>query len=228
MSKGIFVIGTDTNVGKTLITASLGWEISKKVKRLGMMKPFATGIKPYSCKYRSEDVAILCESIGLSENEENVNPYYFPMPCSPYMASEILRSNPVDLNFALEKYEYLNSVYDYVLIEGIGGLLVPLNGNSTLLDFIKLVNLDVLIVTTPKVGTLNHTMLTVNECLANGISLKGIVVNKMPSQPNLIELRTPYFIEKLTNIPVIGIVPHIEPLRYTIETYKRVSESINI
>ena len=60
MSKGIFVIGTDTNVGKTLITASLGWEISKKVKRLGMMKPFATGIKPYSCKYRSEDVAILC------------------------------------------------------------------------------------------------------------------------------------------------------------------------
>ena len=227
MSKGIFIIGTDTDVGKTLITASLGWKLSKKVKRLGMMKPFATGDKPYSKRYRSKDVAILCDSIGLSENEENVNPYYYPMACSPYMATELLRLDQVDLNYALEKYKYLNKIYDYVLIEGIGGILVPLNSKSTFLDFIKLVNLDVIIVTTPRVGTLNHTLLTVNECLAKGVSVKGIVVNKMPVRPNLIELRTPYFIEKLARFPVIGIVPLIEPLTYTFETFRTVSENIN-
>ena len=226
-SKGIFIIGTDTDVGKTLITASLGWKLSKKVNRVGMMKPFATGDKPYSGRYRSQDVSILCDSIGLTENEENVNPYYFPMPCSPFMATELLGLNQVDLNYALEKYEYLNKVYDYILIEGIGGLLVPLNSSSTLLDFIKLVDVEVIIVTTPKVGTLNHTMLTVNECVAHGISLKGIVINKMPAHPNLIELHTPNFVEKLTNLPVIGIVPLIEPLRYTIETFRIVSESLN-
>ena len=133
----------------------------------------------------------------------------------------------MDLNYALEKFKYLNKIYDYVLIEGIGGLLVPLNSNNTLLDFIKLVKLDVIIVTTPKVGTLNHTLLTVKACLANGISVKGIVVNKMPPQPNLIELRTPYFIEKLTRLPVIGIVPLIESLRYSTKTFRRVSGSIN-
>jgi dethiobiotin synthetase len=227
LSKGIFIIGTDTDVGKTLITASLGWKLSKKVNRLGIMKPFATGDKPYSNRYRSQDVAILCDSIGLTENEENVNPYYFPLPCAPYMATELLRLDQVDLNYALEKFKYLTKIYNYILIEGIGGLLVPLNSNNTLLDFIKLVKLDVIIVTTPRVGTLNHTLLTVNECLTNGISVKGIVVNKMPPRPNLIELRTPHFIEKLTRTPVIGIVPLIESIRYTIETFKTVSGSIN-
>jgi len=143
------------------------------------------------------------------------------------MAAELLQLDQVDLNYALEKFKYLNKIYDYILIEGIGGLLVPLNSNNTLLDFIKLVNLDVIIVTTPRIGTLNHTLLTVNECLANKISVKGIVVNKMPSEPNLIELCTPHFIEKLTKLPVIGIVPIIESLRYTIETFRTVSESIN-
>lgn len=227
VSKGIFIIGTDTDVGKTLITASLGWKLLKKVNRLGIMKPFATGSKPYSKEYSSKDVAILCKSIGLNEDEKNVNPYYFPIPCSPYMATELLGLSQVDLNYALEKYYYMNKVYDYLLIEGIGGLLVPLNSSSSLLDFIKLINMEVIIVTTPKVGTVNHTMLTVKECLANGISLRGIVVNKMPTRPNIIELNTPHFIEKLTNIRVIGTVPFIKSFKYSTQTFKMVSDVLN-
>lgn len=228
MAKGIFIIGTDTNVGKTLITASLAWMLSKRVNRLGIMKPFATGEKPYSKRYRSEDVAILCDSIGIVENEENVNPYYFPLPCSPFMAAELLKLNQVELNYAYEKYEYLTRIYDYILVEGIGGLLVPLNSKSTLLDFIKLVNLEVIIVTRPHVGTLNHTLLTVRECVANRIAIKGIIVNQMPSKPNEIEMRTPHFIETLTKIPILGIVPYIEFLTYTVEIFEKVSTSIKI
>lgn len=228
VAKGIFIIGTDTNVGKTLITASLAWKLSKKVRKLGIMKPFATGEKPFSRKYKSEDVAILCNSIGLVEKEQNVNPYYFPLPCSPFMATELLQLNQVKLKYALEKYEYMAGIYDYILVEGIGGLLVPLNRKSTLLDFIKLVNLEVIIVTRPIVGTLNHTLLTVKECVTNRVTIKGIIVNMMPSKPNKIELQTPHFIETLTKVPILGIVPHIDFLSYTDETFKKVSSSIKI
>ena len=228
VSKGIFIIGTDTNVGKTLITASLGWRLSRKINSIGIMKPFATGNKPYSKKYRSEDVAILCDSIGMIEAEENVNPYYFPMPCSPFMATELLKLKEVNLNYALEKYEYLTKVYEFILVEGIGGLLVPLNSESTLLDFIKLVNLEVILVTRCTVGTLNHTLLTVRECKANGINIKGIIVNKMPSQPNEIESNTPQFIEKLSQVPLLGIVPYFEFLTLNVETFKQISALIKI
>ena len=228
VSKGIFIIGTDTNVGKTLITASLGWMLSRKINNIGIMKPFATADKPFSKKYRSEDVAILCDSIGMVEAEENVNPYFFPLPCSPFMATEILKLKEVDLNYALNKYEYLSKIYDFILIEGIGGLLVPLNSESTLLDFIKLVDLDVIIVTRSTIGTLNHTLLTVRECRANGIDIRGIIVNKMSSQPNEIEANTPQFIEKLTKVPLLGVVPYYEFLTPNLKTFMKVSALIKI
>jgi dethiobiotin synthetase len=228
VSKGFFIIGTDTNVGKTLITASLAWMLSTRVNKLGIMKPFATGGKPYSKKYRAEDVAILCNSIGITEEEENVNPYYFPLPCSPFMATELLKLDEVDLLYALEKYEYLRRIYEFMLVEGIGGLLVPLNRKSTLLDFIKLVNLEVIIVTRSTIGTINHTLLTVRECKANGIHIRGIIVNKMSSQPNKIESNTPQFIEMLTKVPVIGIVPYFDYLTFNIETFRKVSSLIKI
>jgi dethiobiotin synthetase len=227
VSKGIFIIGTDTNVGKTLISASLGWKLSKKINKICMMKPFATGNGVYSKTFRSEDVAMLHKSIYIDELDENINPYYFPLACSPYMAAELLQMEQLDLDYALKKYEYLRGKYEFLILEGIGGLLVPLNSNSTLLDFIKLTKLEVIIVSTPFVGTLNHTMLTVKECKSNGISIRGIIVNKMPMLPNLIESRTPSFIEKLTMVPVIGVVPYLESFNYTDETFKTVSEFIN-
>lgn len=226
MSKGIFIIGTDTDVGKTLITASLAWKLSKDSKKVCIMKPFATGNRPYSKSYRSEDVANLYKSIDIDELDENINPYYYPLPCSPYMAAELLQLEQVDLNHALIKYEYLKEKYGFVLLEGIGGLLVPLNSNSTLLDFIKMVSLEVIVVSTPNIGTLNHTMLTVNECRSKGILIKGIIVNKMPNQPSQVELNTPSYIEKLTQVPLIGVVPYLERFQYTEETFEKVSNLI--
>lgn len=228
MANGIFVIGTDTDVGKTLISSSLAWKFSKKMNKVGIMKPFATGSKIFSKKFRSEDVSILASSIGLRENDHKLNPFYYGLPCSPYMAATLLKQKPPSLKHAFKNFTLLAKKYDFIVVEGIGGLLVPLTKTKTLIDFIKLVNLEVIIVSLPKVGTINHTLLTINECVRNHIAIRGIIINKMPTKRNAIESQTPKYLKLLTDVPIIGIVPQLDYLNYDEKTLDLVSRKIRI
>ena len=191
LSDGIFITGTDTGIGKTLITASLAWKFSKSIRKICVMKPFATGVSIHSKHYNSEDLAILAKAIKLEEKQENLNPYFYPLPCSPFMASSLLNLHPPALGFAFEKFKFLQKKYDYLIVEGIGGVMVPLDNKNTLLDFIKLTKLGVIIVATPKLGTFNHILLSVKICQSNDIPIKGIVINKMPNHPSQIEEEVP-------------------------------------
>lgn len=228
MTSGIFVVGTDTDVGKTLISSSLAWKLSKKIKKVVVMKPFATGPGVYSKNFRSKDVSILASSINLQENDYEINPYYYQLACSPYMAASILKQEPPNLHHALRNLTRLSKKYDYIIVEGIGGVLVPLTKTKTLIDFIKLSNLEVILVTTPKVGTINHTLLTINECTRNNITIKGIIINRMPKKKSTIESQTPKYLKLFTNIPIIGIVPEIVSLNYNTKTFNTVSKRIRI
>jgi dethiobiotin synthetase len=228
LTNGIFVIGTDTDVGKTLISSSLAWKLSKEMNKVCVMKPFATGSRIYSKKYRSKDVSILANSIGLQEDDHKINPFYYKLPCSPYMAAGILKQKPPSLNHAFKEFTLLAKKYDYIIVEGIGGLLVPLSKKKTLIDFIKLVNLEVVIISLPKVGTLNHTLLTINECVRNDITIRGIIINKMPTKRNTIETQTPKYLKLLTDVPIIGIVPELKCLNYDEKTFDLVSSKIRI
>ena len=98
------------------------------------------------------------------------------------MASKILKMKSPSINIAFEKFKYLKKKYNFVLVEGIGGIMVPLNEKYNLVDFIKLTKLSVIIVTTPKIGTFNHTLLTVKICKDYNIPIKGIIFNKMPQK----------------------------------------------
>lgn len=227
MTRGLFIIGTDTGVGKTLITASLSWKLSKKYN-ISVMKPFATGNKIFSKEYNSKDLAIISKSINLQEKQSLLNPSYYNLPSSPYMAYKLLNSRPPNLNLILKNINYLKNKYDLVLVEGIGGLMVPLNRKYTLLNFIKKTKLDVIIITTPRLGTLNHTLLTVKICELNSINVKGLIVNKMPSNPNIVELNTPRFLHELTNIPIIGTVPNLKNFRIGKKIFKSISDLIDI
>lgn len=227
MADGIFVIGTDTGVGKTIISCSLAWKLSKKINRVCVMKPFATGSRIYSKKYRSEDVSKLTNSIGLEENDREINPFYYQFPCSPYMAAKILKQKPPSLNYALKKFKLLSEKYDFIVVEGIGGLLVPLNKKNTLADFIKLVDLEVLIVSLPRVGTINHTLLTVKECIRNNITIRGIIINRMPNKIDTIQGQTPQYLKLLTGIPILGIVPELERLTYDENSFNLISGKIH-
>ncbi len=227
MSKGIFVTGTDTNIGKTLISASLAWKLSNQYNNICVMKPFATSDKIFSTKYNSKDLFLLSKSINLKEDVKNLNPYFYTFPASPYMATKLLKIKSLDVKTAIKKFNYLYKKYDYLVVEGIGGICVPLTRKYKIIDFIKLIKLPVIIVTTPKLGTVNHTFLTIEMCKNYGIPVKGIIFNKMPSSPSEVEKSTPKFIKDLTNIPILGIIPIFKNLKYNKATFKNVSDKIN-
>ena len=228
LAEGVFVTGIDTNIGKTLITASLAWKFSKEINRVCVMKPFATGISEYSNRFKSKDLAILTRAINLDEKQENLNPYFYPLPCSPHMASAMLNLPPPSIEYAIKKFKLLRKKYNYLLVEGIGGIMVPLNDKHTLLDFIKLTKLEVIIIATPKLGAFNHILLTVKICQASGIPIKGIVINKMPNHPSQIEEGIPTFVSKYTKIPIIGVIPMMKFSKMNESTFSKVSKLIHI
>jgi dethiobiotin synthetase len=228
LSEGIFVTGTDTGIGKTLIAASLAWKFSKSIRKICVMKPFATGASVYSNGYKSEDLAILVRAIKLKEKQVNLNPYFYPLPCSPYMASSLLHLKPPSLEFAFKKFKFLQKKYDYLIVEGIGGIMVPINHEHTLLDFIKLTRFGVIIIATPKLGTFNHTLLSVKICQSSGIPIKGIVINNMPNPASQIEAEIPTYIEKFTKLPILGIIPTLHNLKFNTSTFSEIANLIDI
>ena len=162
------------------------------------------------------------------EKQENLNPYFYPLPCSPFMASSLLNLHPPALGFAIEKFKFLQKKYDYLIVEGIGGVMVPLDNKNTLLDFIKLTKLGVIIVATPKLGTFNHILLSVKICQSNDIPIKGIVINKMPNHPSQIEEEVPRYIQEFTELPVLGIIPTIRNLKFNESMFSEIAKLIDL
>ncbi|HZH39277.1 MAG TPA: dethiobiotin synthase, partial [Bacillales bacterium] len=107
MPDGVFITATDTGVGKTLISASLAWKLSQHDEKICVMKPFATSNRVFSNKFYSKDLYLLSTSVNLSEDQSYLNPYFYVLPASPYMASKILKAKPPSITIALHKFSYL-------------------------------------------------------------------------------------------------------------------------
>jgi dethiobiotin synthetase len=227
ISSGIFVTGTDTNIGKTLVSSCLAWKIAHHFDKVGIMKPFATSNKIFSTKYKSKDAYLLTKSINMKENQDLINPYFYHMAASPYMASKILNKKSPSIKKAFEKYKSLKNKYNFIIVEGIGGIMVPINEKYNLIDFIKITKLPVIIVAIPKIGTINHILLTIESCKNYGIPIKGLIFNKMPLKPSIVEEKTPCFVEKLTKIPVLATIPKFINLKYNFSYLKKIAGLID-
>lgn len=177
MLKSYFITGTDTGIGKTCFTAGLARAMKISGIDVGVMKPFATGI-PQKTGFQSEDVKILVEASGTKDDESLVNPYFFPIPASPYMAANKLKTI-IDASLVLDRFEKLQSLHDSVLVEGIGGIMTPILKDYCIADLIKDMNLETMIVTSSRIGTVNHTLLTCDACRRYGIKAKGIIINNL-------------------------------------------------
>lgn len=204
--KGIFISGTDTGVGKTYVACSLAYLLRSRGINVGVMKPFATGTNIYSQKFRSEDTANLAGAANVSDTDDEINPTFFPIAASPFMASVITKGK-VSLKNNLRAFRRLKEKHDFILVEGIGGIMVPLTSTHLLADFVKLTTLPVIIVTSSKLGSINHVLLTVAACEKYGLPISGIVINRMPSNPSEVQTMTPTFVQILTDLPVIAIMP---------------------
>jgi dethiobiotin synthetase len=205
--RGLFITATGTGVGKTTVAAGLVWVLRRRKVSVGVMKPFATANRKFSKKYRSQDTATLAKAAGVEDPDSELNPFFYSMAASPFLASQMKREPPTSIEKAVQTLRNLAKKHDVMIVEGIGGIMVPLTENESVADFAKRAGLPAIIVTTPVIGTLNNTLLTVMACKEFGIDIRGIIVNKMPKRPGIAEQKAPEMIEQLTGIKILGILP---------------------
>jgi dethiobiotin synthetase len=211
--KGVFVTAIDTGVGKTFVASSLAYLLRKKGLNVGVMKPFATGTKIHDDNFKSEDTALLARAANVKDSDSLLNPVFFPVAASPLMASVILHQK-VNLTSILVSFNKLKTMHDFLVVEGIGGIMVPLTTRHLVAHFAKMLGLPLIIVSRPNLGTINHTLLTVSACEKYGLDIFGIVINRMPLNANPVELMTPDLIHKLTDIPISAIIPEQNKATY--------------
>ena len=209
-----FVTGTDTDVGKTCVSAALSKHLRDNDVDVGVMKPFASGYKATPDSV-SEDVEILMKYSGANDHVDLVNPYYFEIPTSPYDASKQLNLE-IDISKVIESYKQLASIHDVVIVEGIGGIMTPISKNYFVSNLISDLELSSFIVTGSKIGTVNHFMLTYEHARQKNLNLKGFLINQnVPDGYELINLKHQLF--GLTGRKVLGAIPYTHS--FTIESY---------
>ena len=206
--KSIFITGTDTDVGKTYITSGLAITLQKMGIDVGVMKPFAAGIKQKK-GFKSEDVEILSNSSKVDDPEELLNPQFFPISASPYTAWKKLKIKP-KIQLVISSFKKLSKKHEILLIEGMGGVMTPILKNYFVTDLIKDMRIPTIIVTRSKIGTVNHTIMTVKMCQKYKIPIKGIIINNFDKGYPIDQLKKD--LESLTGIKVLGSIPFIKDM----------------
>jgi len=204
--KSIFITGTDTDVGKTYITAGLAITLRKMGINVGIMKPFAAGIKQKK-GFKSEDVEILSNAAQISDPEILLNPQFFPISASPYTAWKKLKIKP-KIPLILSSFKKLSQNHEMILVEGMGGTMTPILKDYYVTNLIKDMKIPTVIVTRSKVGTVNHTLMTVMMCQKYKIPIKGIIINNFDDGYPITQLKKD--LESLTGIKVLGSIPFIK------------------
>ena len=206
---GIFITGTDTGVGKTVVAAGLALVLRERGIRVGVMKPVATGCSGEGKRLVSEDAVYLFEAAE-NEHPSLTNPLRFRNPVAPSVAS-VIEKKEVPIEKILKAYRNLQRHYDFIIVEGIGGLLVPITKEYFVANLIHEFDLPLVIVARGGLGTINHTLLTVDAAVIRGFEVRGIVFNRMPRVNfSIAEITNPKVIHDLTGIPILGTLPELE------------------
>lgn len=206
MNRSLFITGTDTGVGKTFVTTGLARVALDNGDAVGVMKPVETGCAQMDGQLMPADAVALKEAALSALPLDVINPYRFSPPLSPYLAA---RAEGVEIDPALIKAKYIEiaETSDFVLVEGAGGLLVPVTREFLMADLAALLNLPLLIVASSRLGVINHAALTVECAAARGIEVAGIVLNNTttPDTPDR-ELNNAE-IERVTGVRVLAEIP---------------------
>lgn len=202
--KSVFITGTDTGVGKTVISASLAAYLSiRKNQDVGVMKPFESGSSP-----TGGDAQILREASGTSDDMSDINPYLFPTPAAPEVAAR-LDNVVIDMDRVTGAYRRLVERHDIVIVEGAGGLLVPISDGFFYADLISSLAVPTIIVSKLSLGTINHTMLTDRYLRAIGVTVIGVILNDTEGNNDVASRTNPDILKKYLDVPLLGIFPHI-------------------
>ena len=162
MGKAIFITGTDTGVGKTFVAATLAACLRAAGYRVGVMKPAETGCAESDGTLIAEDAMRLKGASGCAAPIEKICPYRFPYPLAPSIAAE-RAGVKIDIDHLRAVYDDMSSSHDVTLVEGAGGLMVPLLPSYTYADFARVFKLPILIVAANRLGAINHLLLTLEH-----------------------------------------------------------------
>jgi len=205
----IFITGTDTDVGKTIITAGIAAAAHKAGFIVGVYKPVQSG-------------AVLKNGVKISPDLEFVNKinpavktkssYLLSEPIAPYTAA-LQEKTEISKDKILEDYNQICENCDFVIVEGAGGLLSPVYKDFLIRDMVKLLNLPLIIVARPDLGTINNTLLTIESAKNSGIEVLGVIISNYPKNTNDTAIKTsPALIEEFSGVKILGMLPHIEDI----------------
>ena len=204
MIQSIFITGTGTEIGKTVIAGGLAAALKQSGINVGVMKPISAG--------GMDDAQFLKHAAQTSDELSLINPICLRQPLAPSVAARI-ENKEIDLSRIEVAFAELQERYDFVIVEGVGGIAVPIRDDFFVIHLIQRLQLPILIVAATGLGTLNHTLLTVAFARQFNVQIIGIVLNSSePRTAGIAEATNPVEIEKLTGLPVMGVVPHEERL----------------
>ena len=225
--RGIFITGTDTGVGKTVVACALAAWYRRRGFDVGVMKPVATGgrmvregasprrqgggsrVVRWHCV--SDDARRLAASAGVTDPWSLINPVCFREPLAPWTAA-MRAGNPIQLRTVLDAFQSLSARHELLIVEGVGGLMVPLGPRLTVGMLAARLGLPLILVARPGLGTLNHTMLSLQYARALKLPVRGIILNETQAprrdpMARLAERTNPGILKRMTAVPILGSFP---------------------
>jgi dethiobiotin synthetase len=212
MVKGFFITGTDTAVGKTIVAGAMVKALNALGLRTAAMKPIETGCRNEGGILVPNDGLFLRHIAGIDEPVTSVTPCCLESPLAPMAAAEIEGAD-VSVKEIKKAFFAMSAKYDAVVVEGIGGLMVPIRKDYYVAELVADLGLPLLIVTRPGLGTINQTMLTLNHALRVGLKVAGIVINySSPPENSLAEKTNPGVLSRIAAVPLIGTFPYLREI----------------
>jgi dethiobiotin synthetase len=202
-NKIIFITATDTGVGKTVAAYVLAVLLRSQGRRVGVLKPIQCA---------GSDAQFLKKALALDDDIRTINPFYAPEPLSPHLAFR--RSGiKFDKRTVKDCLKKLCAAHDVVLVEGAGGLMVPVTDSYNNADLIADLNAEVVVVARLGLGTINHTLLTIEALKRRGIKIRGLIFcERRAAKKGVPESTNPQEIQRLSAVRVLGTIPYLKPL----------------
>jgi dethiobiotin synthetase len=209
---GLFVTGTDTGVGKTVVAGAIANWFKRRHKKVAVCKIAATGCVPRREGLVSEDAEFLAVCADARHPLDLIAPQRFSEPLAPAIAAERAR-RPLDWFLINNSIRLMSRGSDLMIVEGVGGIMVPMDDEHTVLDVAVALKVPAIVVARPGLGTINHTLLTVNALREAGVQVAGVVINKYRADgSDAAEETNPRAIERWGKVPILCLTPD-EPIQ---------------
>lgn len=204
---GLFITGTDTGVGKTYLTAAIGRLLRQQGRPVAVSKPVATGAEWKDGRWRADDSVRLAEAVGQPDALDVVTPWVFREPASPPVAAAC-EGQTLRLDAIVEGVISRRRPEQFLLVEGVGGLLCPLTARETVADLIVALQLPVVVIARRSLGTLNHSLLTLEVARQRGIMVAGVVMSETTPPTSVAEQTNPDELRRRIDVPLLAVVPY--------------------